>query len=91
MGVGNKELHLKIKSHFGKQLVKFIFKKGHVIESHHPCLCSQQFCEGEEMLGHMAKGDDGFWLLGYCGELFKDLELSAGEKLDVNMVKDIDT
>lgn len=75
-----KRLHLKIKRHFGKQQVKSTFKKGHVIKSHLLCPCSpgqppqQLFCQGRRnMLDHLAKYD-GLLLLGYCVELFKDLE-----------------
>lgn len=64
--------------HFWKQLGKFIFKKGHVTTSHHFYSRSQGkphqqlfLPTGRDMLGHLAKYDDGFLLLGYCVELFK--------------------
>lgn len=40
------------------------------------------------MLGHSAKYDDGFLLLGNGIELFKIQNPSAGQKADMDMVKD---
>lgn len=74
-----REFHLKIKFHFWKQLVKFIFKEGNVIKSSVSALtesftssCSAKV--GRDMLGHLAKCDDRLLPLGYCAELFKELE-----------------
>lgn len=74
-----KSSHLKIRFHFLKQTNLFSRKLVIIVP---PSLFplsgeaspASALPMGRDMLGHLAKDADGFLLLGYWRELFKDLE-----------------